>query len=240
MDKGSLEVLVARGLSLEEIGRRFDRHPSTVAYWMKKYGLEAVNRDKHAAKGAIRVRRSSRSFMPGCRSRRSRTKVGRSKATVRHWLGALGLRTKNTPDGDPHQLRRRRRTTGSSRSRWTAVHHGATEFILEGRGYYRCKRCRSEGVARRRRKVKQMLVAEAGGCCVVCGYDRCLDGACVPPSRPEREAAGDQPERRRRCRSKRSRGGQEVRARVRKLPRGARERRRDAAGKVLEAAVRRE
>jgi hypothetical protein len=50
--------------------------------------------------------------------------------------------------------------------------HGETEFILEGRGYYRCKLCRMERVARRRRKVKAILVADAGGNCCISGYDR--------------------------------------------------------------------
>ena len=52
--------------------------------------------------------------------------------------------------------------------------HGLTEFALGTRGYYRCKRCRSEAVARRRRKVKATLVAEAGGACCICGYDRTM------------------------------------------------------------------
>jgi hypothetical protein len=56
----------------------------------------------------------------------------------------------------------------------TCARHGETEFILEGRGYYRCKRCRSERVARRRRTVKRILVDEAGGRCAICGYDRCI------------------------------------------------------------------
>jgi hypothetical protein len=30
-----------------------------------------------------------------------------------------------------------------------------------------------EHVSRRRRKVKRILVAEAGGRCALCGYDRC-------------------------------------------------------------------
>ena len=51
--------------------------------------------------------------------------------------------------------------------------HGKTDFQLEGRGYYRCARCRSEAVSRRRRAVKALLVDEAGGGCVICGYDRC-------------------------------------------------------------------
>jgi hypothetical protein len=46
--------------------------------------------------------------------------------------------------------------------------------VLEGRGYYRCRRCRAERVAQRRRDVKASLVAEAGGRCIVCGYDRYL------------------------------------------------------------------
>jgi hypothetical protein len=53
MDKDSLEVLLGRGLSLEEIGRRFGRNASTVSYWIEKHGLAAVNGDKHAARGAI-------------------------------------------------------------------------------------------------------------------------------------------------------------------------------------------
>src|SRR6185437_3362115 len=53
MDRGSLALLLAQGVSVEEIGRRFNRHPSTIAYWMAKFGLEAPNRDKHAAKGGI-------------------------------------------------------------------------------------------------------------------------------------------------------------------------------------------
>jgi 5-methylcytosine-specific restriction endonuclease McrA len=50
--------------------------------------------------------------------------------------------------------------------------HGITYFILEGRGYYRCKACRKERVAQWRRRAKLRLVAEAGGKCVLCGYDR--------------------------------------------------------------------
>ncbi len=50
--------------------------------------------------------------------------------------------------------------------------HGPTDFWLDNRGIYRCLRCRSEAVARRRRRLKEILVSEAGGCCSVCGYNR--------------------------------------------------------------------
>jgi 5-methylcytosine-specific restriction endonuclease McrA len=43
---------------------------------------------------------------------------------------------------------------------------------LSSDGYYRCKQCRVESVVRRRRKVKGLLVADAGGKCQLCGYDR--------------------------------------------------------------------
>jgi hypothetical protein len=52
--------------------------------------------------------------------------------------------------------------------------HGLTDYWLEGRGYYRCLRCRWERVSRRRRSLKQILVDEAGGECRLCGYDRCV------------------------------------------------------------------
>jgi transposase-like protein len=53
MDKNTLQLLLAQGVSVEQIGRRFGRHPSTVSYWMRKHGLEAPNRAKHASKGGI-------------------------------------------------------------------------------------------------------------------------------------------------------------------------------------------
>jgi 5-methylcytosine-specific restriction endonuclease McrA len=44
-------------------------------------------------------------------------------------------------------------------------------FILEGRGYYRCKKCRMERVSEWRRRTKRRLLQTAGGACVLCGYD---------------------------------------------------------------------
>jgi hypothetical protein len=50
--------------------------------------------------------------------------------------------------------------------------HGKTEFVLEGRNYYRCKKCRSNHVSKRRRVVKEKLVKIFGGKCVVCDYSK--------------------------------------------------------------------
>jgi hypothetical protein len=38
---------------------------------------------------------------------------------------------------------------------------------------YRCKRCVGEAVTRRHRRIRATLIQEAGGCCAVCGYQRC-------------------------------------------------------------------
>jgi hypothetical protein len=73
------------------------------------------------------------------------------------------------------------------------MRHGETDFCLDGRDYYRCKRCRSAAVARRRRKVKLMLVEEAGGACRICGYARnmrALHFHHVEPSQKRHEING--------------------------------------------------
>ena len=49
-------------------------------------------------------------------------------------------------------------------------------FVRRGADGFRCRLCRSGAVHRRRREVKRILVAEAGGACVLCGYDRALSG----------------------------------------------------------------
>ncbi|MEK6228217.1 MAG: hypothetical protein AABM31_02675, partial [Actinomycetota bacterium] len=53
----------------------------------------------------------------------------------------------------------------------TCLRHGQTKYRWLGSGY-RCARCSSEAVARRRRRVKEILIAEAGGECSLCGYKR--------------------------------------------------------------------
>jgi 5-methylcytosine-specific restriction endonuclease McrA len=52
--------------------------------------------------------------------------------------------------------------------------HGRTAFRLRATGGYRCVKCNSEAVSHRRRRVKQILVRDAGGACRLCGYDRCI------------------------------------------------------------------
>ena len=55
-------------------------------------------------------------------------------------------------------------------------HHGLTEYVfVNSENRYRCVKCRSEAVKKRRHNTKELLIAYKGGKCEVCGYDRCID-----------------------------------------------------------------
>jgi len=172
VDRSSLELLLGQGLSIEKIAKRFAKHPSTVSYWMAKYGLQAVNRAKHAARGGIQRDRLEEMVESGMTIAELATELGVSKTTVRHWMRRYGIRTKNKRGPRHGAKTRQAKAVGLAQVTFTCPHHGETEFVLEGRGYYRCKRCRTAGIARHRRRLKEIPVTEAGGCCCVCGYDR--------------------------------------------------------------------
>jgi transposase len=169
MDRDSLQLLLAQGLSVERIARRFRKDPSTIAYWMRKHGLESPFANKHAAKGGIERERLERMVSEGMTIREIGDEVGLSKGTVRHWLRVYGLRTDRSRR-ERFGLARSAKEAGVITVVMLCGRHGEVEFVLEGRGYYRCKQCRAEAVVRHRQKVKQTLVAEAGGRCVSCGY----------------------------------------------------------------------
>jgi transposase len=170
MDRGSLETFLTRGLSLAEIGRRTGRHESTIAYWVEKYGLRAVGSDRHRRRGPLERRELELLVAAGASIAEIADRVGRSKASVRHWLTRYGLRTTNHAGRRPARSGEAARGAGLATARLTCRHHGETDFWLDGGGIYRCKRCRAEAVSRRRRKVKAILVSEAGGACQQCGY----------------------------------------------------------------------
>jgi len=172
MDRPSLEQLLAQGLSLGAIGHRFGLHEATVSYWVRKHGLQAVNRGKHAARGGLGRSELERLIEEGASIAQIAEAVGRSKATVRHWLIRYGLKTHGGAGRRSSAEADAAKQAGLATVTMHCVHHGETEFWLNGRGYYGCKKCRSAAVARRRWKVKAILVEEAGGCCCICGYRR--------------------------------------------------------------------
>jgi transposase len=168
MDASILESYLRDGLSLEEIGKLTGRHPSTVGYWVKQHGLAAVHRDRHAAKGGVDRKTLASLVDAGLSTRAIAERLVFSQSTVRHWLRRHELRTHRSRRADSNGVR----GVDPDRKLMECPRHGRTQFWLEARGIYRCLRCRSEAVARRRRKLKETMVAEAGGCCSICGYDR--------------------------------------------------------------------
>jgi excisionase family DNA binding protein len=168
MDPDLVERYLREGLSLERIGQLTGRHASTVSYWVKKHGLAAVHRDRHAPKGGVDRATLAGLVDEGLSTREIADRLGFSQSTVRHWLRQHGLRTHRARQAGSSGVR----GADPDRKLMTCARHGETPFWLETRGVYRCLRCRSEAVARRRRKLKEILVAEAGGHCSICGYDR--------------------------------------------------------------------
>jgi transposase len=167
VDRIVLEELLGDGLSLAEIGRRCGRHESTVAYWVAKYGLEAANRRKYARRPAPSPTLLESLVDVGLSTTQIAERIGVSRTTVRQWLREYGLSTQWAE-------RRQALAAGQDSAVLRCRRHGLSTFKRRAKGGYLCTKCRSEAVTRRRRKIKRILVAEAGGRCAVCGYDRCV------------------------------------------------------------------
>jgi hypothetical protein len=176
MDRELLKGYLERGLSLIEIGTLENRDPSTVGYWVKKHGLAANGRAKYAPLGGLAREQLEPLVEAGATLQETADALDRSVSTVRHWLSKHRLTTRNGV-GKRGQFDRAALDALVEAGNRTVVGtcdlHGETEFAIVGsRRRLRCKLCRSLAVATRRRKVKEMLVEEAGGRCRLCGYDR--------------------------------------------------------------------
>jgi transposase/DNA-directed RNA polymerase subunit RPC12/RpoP len=171
MDKDFLEDCLAKGMSLEAIGRLVGRHPSTVGYWLRQHELTANGSQHHAAKGQLKRAFLETAVGSGLTIAEMASEFDRSKTTIRYWLRRYGLQATG---GTRRSEAREARELGLRHVELRCTHHGRTMFVLENRGSYRCMRCRAEKVVAWRRRAKERLVAEAGGRCQRCGYDRFL------------------------------------------------------------------
>lgn len=163
MDRDWLAAELERGRSIADIAREVGRHPATIAYWVNKHRLVSHRAAAYAPRGGIDESDLRSLVERGLSIREIAAECDRSPATVRHWLRRFGLETqpaRYAPRGARHELVRECRV------------HGWTTFRRVGSGGYRCSRCGPARVARRRRRVKEILLAEAGGACRLCGYDR--------------------------------------------------------------------
>jgi transposase len=184
MEKQFLEKCLAKGMSLEAIGEAVGKHPSTVAHWLKKLGLRANGAEKYASRGPLCLEQLRPLVDSGATLAEMAERLDRSPSTIRYWLSRYEIKLAN-PRGP-------RRRSGSKTATFECGRHGMTEFTLEGRGHYRCKRCRSAAVADRRRRIKRQLVKEAGGACALCGYRRWVGAlqstTSIPAARISRSA----------------------------------------------------
>jgi transposase len=167
MDKRFLQDCLKQGMSLEAIGRKVGKHPSTVSYWLKRQGLEAAGKARHAPKGGLDQKRLRELVDEGASIREIAEELRAGYSTIRHWLKRLGLETERS-------VRRREgaaaREAGLQKAYLRCPTHGHTAFFARREGGFRCARCNSAAVSERRRAVKRQLVEEAGGRCGLCGF----------------------------------------------------------------------
>lgn len=172
LDRAQLKAWLDEGLSLPQIGALVGREPSTVGYWVQRHGLIANGRRSYAPRGGLSRTELEPLVEAGLTLREIGEKLDRSESTISYWIKRHGLH-------EPIEVRRRKIQQLARAGKRTLVRrckrHGMTEFALVGSKMQpRCKRCRADAVQRRRRKVKRILVEEAGGRCLLCGYRRCV------------------------------------------------------------------
>jgi transposase len=168
MDREWLAAQLAEGRSIESIAREAGKSASTVGYWVNKHGLSSQHAKRHAARGGIERERLEALVQEGLSIRQIATRCDVSATTVRHWLQRHELKTQ------PARYARRDGARPDNLLRECA-RHGWGSFVRVGAaGHYRCARCNTEAVTERRRRVKEILVDEAGGGCALCGFDAYL------------------------------------------------------------------
>jgi transposase len=174
MDKPFLERCLAEGMSLPQIGELTARDPSTVGYWVQKHGLVANGKARYAPRGGLTREQLEPFVESGATLQEMAETLGRSMSTIRHWLQKHGLTTLNRRG--PRPRADEARAAGLTEIELECPRHGRTRFFLRSGGYWRCRRCNSEAVARWRRRKKRRLIEAAGGRCQLCGY-KGYDGA---------------------------------------------------------------
>ena len=167
MDRDWLAARLEAGDSIEAIAREVDRDPSTVAYWVNKHGLRSRHADRHGPRGPLAREDLEPLIACGMSIRDIARELERSPTTVRHWLRQHGLKTSAA------QRTRRDGSTAPEVVR-DCPRHGWTWFRMVGGKRYRCARCIVDAVTDRRRRIKEILVDEAGGECAACGYRACI------------------------------------------------------------------
>jgi transposase len=173
MDRETLARWLAEGRSIESIARETGRAASTVAYWVNKHGLTSSHAPRHAPRGGIERAELEAMIAEGLSIRAMAERLNVSYTTVRHWMARFELAT---PRGRRLAETAPARAAGDETTEANCPVHGLTTFVRRGADGFRCRLCRTGAVQRHRRELKRILVEEAGGKCLLCGYDRALSG----------------------------------------------------------------
>lgn len=155
-------------MSLDAIGELVGRHPSTVSYWLKKHGLEAGGAERHAPKGRVEPGVLRQMVDDGKSIREIATELGAGYSTIRYWMRREGIETERAVRRKEGEVAR---DAGLSKARLRCPVHGHTTFFQRPDGGFRCVKCSTAAVSKRRRQVKRILVEEAGGRCQLCGFN---------------------------------------------------------------------
>jgi transposase-like protein len=170
IDRGWLAERLTRGDSYAAIARELGCSASRVADWARRHGLQSAHAKRHAARGGI-DEAVLRQMVAEHRSVREIARaLDRSPTTVRHWLVRYDIESSMARRRNEGALAR---AAGADEAILLCPVHGSVRHIRRDDGY-RCTTCRSGAVTARRRRVKRILLAEAGGACALCGYDRCV------------------------------------------------------------------
>jgi transposase-like protein len=99
MERRFLEKCLAKGMSLEAIGKEVGKHPSTVGYWMKKHGVAARGAEKYAPRGALNKDELKALAEHGATVVEMAETLDRSPSTIRYWLRQyeIEIRTRRGP-----------------------------------------------------------------------------------------------------------------------------------------------
>lgn len=169
MEREWLAGRLEAGASYEAIARELGCSASKVSYWARKFGLVSAHSARRQPRGAPDPKRLRSLVDAGASVRQMAVELDRSATTIRYWLHRLRIES-------PMARRRNDGAVAVTGAADEAVLpcpvHGPTRHVRRERGF-RCTACRSAAVTERRRRVKATLLAEAGGRCLLCGYDRC-------------------------------------------------------------------
>jgi hypothetical protein len=117
----------------------------------------------------------------------ARRRPPRMRTCVRDVTAAQTACPAAEPDGPPAGAEQHGRDPILQAPRASAFHLYSAGKLGQR---WRCKRCVGEAVTRRHQKIKRILVAEAGGSCAVCSYERCVVNLCFHHVDPSMKSFG--------------------------------------------------